>query len=49
MSHLLKKDWPRSLEELEARRQNISRHLTGLILDNLTEIVSEMVIGGIHL
>jgi formamidopyrimidine-DNA glycosylase len=33
MSRLLKKDWPRSLEELDARRQYISRHLNDKILE----------------
>jgi formamidopyrimidine-DNA glycosylase len=33
MSRLLKKDWPRSLEELEARKQYLSRYLSDKILE----------------
>jgi len=34
MSRLLKKDWPRTLEELEHREQKISRNITERILPN---------------
>jgi hypothetical protein len=38
MSRLLKKDWPRSLEELEARKQYLSGNVTGKILDQNPEM-----------
>jgi formamidopyrimidine-DNA glycosylase len=39
MSRLLKKDWPRSLEELEARKQQISRNVAGKILNKNHKIL----------
>ena len=37
-SRLLKKDWPRTLEELEARKQLFSENIDGKILNQDSEI-----------